>query len=115
MKPIPDKLFFSIGEVSELTDVQPYVLRYWESEFRELQPSKSSGGQRTYRKKDIMLLLYIKRLLYEENYTIKGAKRKLREWRSQAEQLELNLKEEGYKTALINLRRQISELNEILK
>lgn len=73
----PDKIFFGIGEVSKITGVEPYVLRYWESEFEVLQPEKSDTGQRRYRKKDIELILRIKNLLYEEGYTIAGAKRRL--------------------------------------
>lgn len=80
---IPDKLFFKIGEVSKLTDVKPHVLRYWESEFPTLSPPKNRASQRVYRKKDIETILRIKRLLYEENFTISGARKKLRELRSQ--------------------------------
>lgn len=74
-----EKLFYSIGEASQIVDVKPYVLRYWETEFRKLNPQKSESGQRTYRKKDIQVALAIKRLLYEEKYTIAGALQKLEE------------------------------------
>lgn len=74
---IPNKLFFKIGEVCELTDTQPYVLRYWESEFPSLAPAKNSSGQRIYRRRDIETVLRIKQLLYEEGFTIAGAKKKL--------------------------------------
>ncbi|MEW6619047.1 MAG: MerR family transcriptional regulator [bacterium] len=73
-----NKLFFSIGEVSQLTDVKSYILRYWESEFDLLSPEKTETGQRRYRKKDIDLILKIKDLLYKEGYTIAGAKRYLK-------------------------------------
>ncbi|HXK11292.1 MAG TPA: MerR family transcriptional regulator [Vicinamibacteria bacterium] len=76
-KQIPNKLFFKIGEVCELTDTQPYVLRYWESEFPALAPAKNSSGQRIYRRKDIETVLRIKQLLYEEGFTIAGAKKRL--------------------------------------
>jgi DNA-binding transcriptional MerR regulator len=76
-KKIPNKLFFKIGEVCELTDTQPYVLRYWESEFPALAPAKNSSGQRIYRRRDIETVLRIKQLLYEEGFTIAGAKKKL--------------------------------------
>ena len=76
-KAIPNKLFFKIGEVCELTDTQPYVLRYWESEFPALAPAKNSSGQRIYRRKDIETVLRIKQLLYEEGFTIAGAKKRL--------------------------------------
>ncbi len=76
-KAIPNKLFFKIGEVCEITDTQPYVLRYWESEFPALAPAKNSSGQRIYRRKDIETVLRIKQLLYEEGFTIAGAKKRL--------------------------------------
>jgi DNA-binding transcriptional MerR regulator len=76
-KQIPNKLFFKIGEVCELTDTQPYVLRYWESEFPALAPAKNSSGQRIYRRRDIETILRIKQLLYEEGFTIAGAKKRL--------------------------------------
>ncbi len=75
---IPDKLFFRIGEVSQLVGVEPYVLRYWESEFPALSPKKSSTGQRMFRRKDVELLLNIKHLLYDEKFTIEGARKALR-------------------------------------
>src|SRR5437762_7972337 len=76
-KKIPNKLFFKIGEVCEITDTQPYVLRYWESEFPALAPAKNSSGQRIYRRRDIETVLRIKELLYQEGFTIAGAKKKL--------------------------------------
>jgi DNA-binding transcriptional MerR regulator len=74
---IPDKLYFRIGEVSRLIGVEPYVLRYWESEFPSLAPKKSGTGHRLYRRKDVELLLQIKQLLYEKRFTIEGARRHL--------------------------------------
>jgi DNA-binding transcriptional MerR regulator len=74
---IPNKLFFKIGEVCEITDTQPYVLRYWESEFPSLAPAKNSSGQRIYRRRDIETVLRIKQLLYDEGFTIAGAKKRL--------------------------------------
>ena len=74
---IPDKLYFKIGEVSELLGVEPYVLRYWETEFPVLQPKKSGTGHRLYRRKDVELLLRIKHLLKEKRYTIEGARQSL--------------------------------------
>lgn len=74
---IPNKLFFKIGEVCEITDTQPYVLRYWESEFPALAPAKNSSGQRIYRRRDIETVLRIKQLLYDEGFTIAGAKKRL--------------------------------------
>lgn len=78
---IPDKLYFRIGEVSRLAGIKPYVLRFWETEFSSLGPKKSGKGHRLYRRKDVELVLEIKRLLYEKRYTIEGA-RKFLETRS---------------------------------
>src|SRR3954452_22975747 len=74
---IPDKLYFKIGEVSELLGVEAYVLRFWESEFPVLSPKKSGTGHRLYRRKDVELLLRIKHLLYEKRFTIEGARQTL--------------------------------------
>ena len=74
---IPEKLFFKIGEVCDICGVQAHVLRYWESEFPMLAPQKNRAGQRTYRKRDVEMVLRIKELLYEDQYTIAGAKKKL--------------------------------------
>jgi DNA-binding transcriptional MerR regulator len=76
--PIPDKLFFRIGEVSQLVGVEPYVLRYWESEFPGLSPKKSNTGQRMFRRKDVEMLLNIKQLLYDRKFTIEGARKALK-------------------------------------
>jgi len=74
---IPDKLYFRIGEVAGLLAVEPYVLRYWETEFPSLAPKKSGTGHRLYRRKDVELLLKIKHLLYEKRFTIEGARQAL--------------------------------------
>jgi|SRR5579871_1910230 len=74
---IPDKLYFKIGEVSEIVGVEPYVLRYWETEFARLAPKKSGTGHRLYRRKDVELLIRIKHLLYEKRFTIEGARQTL--------------------------------------
>ena len=74
---IPDKLYFKIGELSELLGVETYVLRYWETEFPVLSPKKSGTGHRLYRRKDVELLLRIKHLLYDKRFTIEGARQSL--------------------------------------
>jgi DNA-binding transcriptional MerR regulator len=74
------KLYYRIGEVSRITDVKPYVLRYWESEFRWMTPQKSRSKQRLYRRRDIDMILLIKKMLYEQRFTIAGARKKLREF-----------------------------------
>ena len=73
----PDKLFYKIGEVSRIIGVEPYVLRYWETEFPFLKPRKNKSGQRVYIKRDVEVLLKIKRLLYQERYTIEGVRKRL--------------------------------------
>jgi len=73
---IPDKLFYKIGEVSKIAGVEPYVLRYWETEFPFLKPRKSKSGQRIYIKKDLDLIFQIKDLLYKERFTIEGVRKK---------------------------------------
>ncbi|WP_225072242.1 MerR family transcriptional regulator [Desulfuromonas sp. CSMB_57] len=75
--PIPDKLYFKIGEVAQLAGVKPHVLRYWESEFQTISPAKSQGRQRLYRRQDVELVLRLKELLYQQGYTIAGAKKLL--------------------------------------
>jgi DNA-binding transcriptional MerR regulator len=114
---IPDKLYFKIGEVSELLGVEAYVLRYWESEFAVLSPKKSGTGHRLYRRKDVELLLRIKHLLYEKKFTIEGARQRLQEESR-------GPKSRGQKTAqrdlfatdpLPDIRRELAGILEILK
>lgn len=79
VKAIPDKLYFRIGEVSSIVGVKAYVLRYWESEFPDIRPSKSKSGQRLYKRRDVELLLQVRELLYDRRFTIDGARQRLRE------------------------------------
>jgi DNA-binding transcriptional MerR regulator len=74
---IPEKNYFRIGEVSRILDVQPYVIRYWESEFRSVRPVRTRSDQRLYRRRDVEELVAIKKLLYEERFTINGARKQL--------------------------------------
>lgn len=76
---IPNKLYFRIGEVSDIVSVKPYVLRYWESEFPDIKPAKSKSGQRLYKRRDVEALLQIKELLYDERFTIDGARKRLKD------------------------------------
>jgi DNA-binding transcriptional MerR regulator len=76
-QPQPSKLFYRIGEVSRLTGLEPYVLRYWETEFPQIKPDKGKSGQRLYTQKDLDAILHVKQLLYKEGYTIVGARKKL--------------------------------------
>src|ERR1700741_1175387 len=75
MQDIPDKLYFRIGDVARLAGIKPYVLRFWETEFPSLGPKKSGTGHRLYRRKEVELVLEIKRLLYERRFTIEGARK----------------------------------------
>jgi len=78
-KTVPGKMYYSIGEVSDMTGVKPHVLRYWETEFPTLRPKKNRAGNRSYRPKDIKAILVIRDLLYKEKFTINGARKKLQE------------------------------------
>lgn len=86
---IPEKIFFKIGEVCDIVDVQAHVLRYWETEFPMLSPQKNRSGQRTYRRRDVEIALRIKELLYEDLYTIAGAKKRLQREMREASRLKI--------------------------
>jgi len=105
---VPDRLYFRIGEVSEITGVPPYVLRYWESEFPALQPRKSGGGQRLYRKRDVVMVLEIKKLLYQERYTVAGARRRLTEREDRARRLEARTALQRLRAGLEGILKQLS-------
>ncbi len=81
----PIQEFFSIGDVCQLTDLKPHVLRYWESQFRFLNPAKNRSGNRVYQRREIELILLVKHLLYDEKYTIEGARRRIEEYRRTGE------------------------------
>ena len=105
---VPDRLYFRIGEVSTITGVPPYVLRYWESEFPALQPRKSGGGQRLYRKRDVAMILEIKKLLYQERYTVAGARRRLTEREERARRTEIRAALQRLRTGLEGILKQLS-------
>jgi DNA-binding transcriptional MerR regulator len=119
------KLYYSISEVSTITGLEQYVLRYWESEFPQLKPAKNRAGNRIYTNKDIKLILYIKKLLRDERYTIEGAKRVLEEYVPEAEsveQLELlsvpqkkKVTDEEIRTDMLEVKQFLEELAEKLK
>ena len=91
-----ERLYYRIGEVSRITGLKPHVLRYWESEFKVIKPHKGGSLQRLYRRKDLDLILKIKKLLYEEGFTIAGAKKKIRDLeRLENKQMKLKLVEKG--------------------
>ena len=114
---IPDKLYFKIGEVSELLGVEPYVLRYWETEFPVLSPKKSGTGHRLYRRKDVELLLRIKHLLYEQRFTIEGARQTLQsESRSPKLRRPKQAQQELFAVdPLPEIRRELADILEMLK
>jgi DNA-binding transcriptional MerR regulator len=114
---IPDKLYFKIGEVSELLGVEPYVLRFWETEFPVLQPKKSGTGHRLYRRKDVELLLRIKHLLYEKRFTIEGARQSLQsEGRRHRARRSVTVQQELFATdPWPEVRRQLKEILNLLK
>lgn len=109
-RPLPDKLFFRIGEVSEIVGVKAHVLRYWESEFACLRPMKTRGAHRQYRRRDVELAMVIKQLLHGEGYTISGARRRLRELghdRSTAPLPDEASREVQLRAALLGLREEL--------
>ena len=114
---IPDRIYFRIGDVAEITSIKPYVLRFWEKEFDVLRPVKNHSGQRIFRKRDVENVLMIKRLLYKERYSIEGAKKRIKELRKSKD-----LKQERSKRGEINeskldslkqVRRGLTELVEL--
>jgi DNA-binding transcriptional MerR regulator len=110
----PDKLYYRIGEVCRITGVKPHVLRYWEQEFK-LRPEKFWGTQRRYKQEDLQTILTIKKLLYDERFTIRGAKKRLRELsRLRKGQLEMDFLEQGYKEVLQEVRKELKEIKEAL-
>jgi DNA-binding transcriptional MerR regulator len=109
MSVIPDKPYFKIGEVAELAGVEPYVLRYWETEFRILRPEKTRSKQRLYRRKDVEAVLAIKKLLYDEGYRIDGAKRRLRELSGEAPSASAKQLASDLKKALAELEKIVDE------
>src|ERR1700761_3725673 len=111
---IPDKLYFRIGEVSRLCDIPAYVLRFWESEFPQLKPHKGGTGQRLYRKRDVETALHIKSLLYNEGYTIPGARQVIKtEHKQKAPQLPLGI-DTGAGASAQQLRKLQKDLRDLL-
>jgi DNA-binding transcriptional MerR regulator len=111
---IPDKFYFKIGEVSRILNVKPYVLRFWETEFR-LSPAKNRSQHRVYRRQDVETLLEIRRLLYDERFTIEGARTKLKELARERQQMKLKLEENPYRTELLQLKKELARIKAILK
>jgi DNA-binding transcriptional MerR regulator len=112
---IPDKLFFRIGEVSTMLGLEPYVLRYWETEFPSLAPKKSGTGHRLYRRKDVELLLRIKHLLYQKRFTIDGARQFLHEEAKSAHQEIKHEQQILFSDPLPEIRRELTEILKLLR
>lgn len=110
---IEEKLYYSISEVAKMTTLEPYVLRFWEKEFPMLRPKKNRGGNRIYQKKDIEMVNRIKRLLYKENYTIEGARTRLRSIKPTPEREGL-INGARMKTTLAEIRQEAEEVLQIL-
>ena len=105
---IPDKLYFKIGEVSELLGLPTHVLRFWETEFKRIKPKRTSSGQRQYRKKDVDFIIKIKHLLYKKGFTISGARQHLRSKQNFAEKLPQTL-------SVSELRHELEQIRELIK
>jgi DNA-binding transcriptional MerR regulator len=115
-----DRLYYRIGEVSRITGLKPHVLRYWESEFKVIKPHKGGSLQRLYRRKDLDLILKIKKLLYEDGFTIAGAKKKIRDLeRFENRQMKLKLVEKGSNgnahEFLIAVQKELKGIREMLE
>jgi len=109
------RLYYSITEVSRITNLKPYVLRYWETEFADLRPAKNRAGNRIYKKSDIRLVFLIKRLLYQEKYTIEGARQRMSQMSKRNDrQLNLSLNEFMWDNLLEEIRQGLRDLFEIL-
>ena len=102
----PDKLFYRIGDVTEITGIKPHILRYWEAEFSGLHPRKNRAGQRIYERRDVEFVLEIKKLLYEQRYTISGAKKFLARQHKQAPKKSPPAKTPGDVSAALKMCRQ---------
>lgn len=115
MPRVPDKIFFKIGEASRIVGVKPFVLRYWETEFDLLKPGKAPSRHRLYKKGDVELLLEIKKLLYQEGYTIEGAKKKLKQnKKANSKQLKLPIPDGRYKNVLTRIKKDLDALRKML-
>jgi len=102
----PDKLFYRIGDVSEITGIKPHILRYWEAEFSVLHPRKNDAGQRLYERRDVELVIEIKKLLYEQRYTISGAKKFLARQHKQVLKKSVPAKAPGDMSVALKICRQ---------
>ncbi len=113
-----NRIYYSISEVSKLTGIEPYVLRYWETEFEQLKPAKNKAGNRIYTNRDIKIIMMIKRLLREEGYTIEGAKKVLKSYNPDEDPTEISIEDGKVKLSKISdpeLRQDLIEIKKILE
>ena len=111
--PRPTQEFFSIGEVCALTDLKPHVLRYWESQFRFLNPAKNRSGNRVYKSREVELIMLVKHLLYTEKYTIEGARQRIEQYRKSGD-LKTQAARAASRTTLSELREQLEQVLQLL-
>jgi DNA-binding transcriptional MerR regulator len=111
--PRPTQEFFSIGEVCALTDLKPHVLRYWESQFRFLNPAKNRSGNRVYKSREVELIMLVKHLLYAEKYTIEGARQRIEQYRRSGE-LKTQAARAASRTTLRELQEQLELVLQLL-
>ncbi|MFQ5442626.1 MAG: MerR family transcriptional regulator [Thermodesulfobacteriota bacterium] len=113
---IPEKLYYKIGEVARLTNVKPYVLRYWESEFKIIKPKKSLTNQRIYSKSDLEIILEIKRLLQKEKYTLNGAKKAIKKFNGEKEkQIDIPFPDKKYRKELLAVKKELEGIKKLLE
>jgi DNA-binding transcriptional MerR regulator len=113
---VPDKLYFKIGEVAALVGVKPHVLRYWESEFSIVKPSKTRSRHRLYRRRDVETLLHIKQLLHDDRFTIEGARKRLKALQKQERKAaDLAPSERTYRSVLLRVKKDIESLHRMLR
>lgn len=106
---IPEKAYFRIGEVSKILSVEPYVIRYWETEFKTIKPVRTKAAQRLYRRKDVEELLTIRNLLYQQRFTISGAKKQLMKMREAPEAVE-----DSRQNRLILIKKELQQIREMM-
>ena len=107
---IPDKAYFRIGEVSKILAVEPYVIRYWETEFKTVKPVRTQTAQRLYRKKDVEALLLIRDLLYRQRFTIDGAKRQIEKMRDKAD-----LPDRTAEDRLVQVKKELLQIRDMIR
>ncbi|MGD9308154.1 MAG: MerR family transcriptional regulator [Desulfosarcina sp.] len=107
---IPDKFYFKIGEVSHIAGVAPHVLRFWETEFKQIKPKRTDAGQRLYRKQDVALLLRIKHLLYDRKFTIEGARQYLKKKPDKSS----GPAQQGVSTGIAEIRAELIRIRDLI-